>query len=188
MCVLHKICEAGEWTKATGSSSTDTTCVPCNAGTFREKGPTDTAAEQAGEVCKSHTKCSAGAHPLVFGTATTNTKCSVSFKWKPPGPSGQCDTNAGEVYIPGTSKKVFSLDQCKESCERALGCQSVTFFQNGWCAHFSTPCANTKDNKMAIVVVKLRHTSGTIIPDYCSCCVFDKLMCNLFGFCHIAST
>merc|ERR1739847_38399 len=44
-----------------------------------------------------------------------------------------------------------SLEECKVLCEGAVGCRSVTFFKNGWCTHYSTPCTHTKSSKMGIV-------------------------------------
>lgn len=137
VCVLQKICAAGEWTKATGSSATDTTCVPCKAGTFREKAPTDIVAEQKRQACTLN-------HRLTWERSRNDV---------------QCNTRAGEVLLESSSRKVQTFDKCRESCERALGCQSVTFFQNGWCGHFSTPCTNTKTNKKSVVAVQVLATA-----------------------------
>ena len=142
MCIPHKICKAGEWTKAAGTSVTDTTCMPCKVGTFREKGPTNTDAEQEAQVCKS-----------------THRRTWEAFRR-----NVQCDTQAGEVKLPSSSRKVTTPDKCKESCENSARCQSITFFHNGWCAHFSTACIITRTNTNAVaaaqVLAKALHLKG----------------------------
>ena len=163
VCIVHTICKAGEWTKATGTAVTDTTCTPCKAGTFREKAPTNTAAEQEAHVCKPHSICAAGERTEAVGTSTKDTECSTRVEWKDPDPGVQCDTSAGEMVLKKSSKKVPTIGKCKQSCEDAAGCQSITFFKNGWCSHFSTPCSNTKKNKKTIVALQSREGSGATI-------------------------
>ena len=64
----------------------------------------------------------------------------------------QCDRRAGEVVLKKSWKKVSTIDQCKKSCEDTTGCQSITLFEDGWCAHFSTPCTRTKRSKKTVAV------------------------------------
>ena len=68
----------------------------------------------------------------------------------------QCDRHAGEVLIKSSSKKVSSIESCKESCEDVTGCQSITFFNNGYCTLFSTPCTKTRENDKTRSAVLLR--------------------------------
>ena len=131
MCIPHKICKAGEWTKAAGTSVTDTTCMPCKVGTFREKAPTNTDAEQQWRVCK----------PTQRRT------------WEASRHNTQCDTQAGEVKLLG--RKSATLDKCKESCENSAGCRSITFFDKGWCVHFSTACVFTRTKSNAVSAVRV---------------------------------
>merc|ERR1712037_593444 len=51
-----------------------------------------------------------------------------------------------------SSTRVSTIDKCKKSCEDAAGCQSVTYFKNGWCSHFSTSCKKIKRNLNAVAV------------------------------------
>ena len=60
-----------------------------------------------------------------------------------------CDTDAGEKYLDNSPGKGSSLDQCKQSCQNSAECQSITYFNSGWCSHFSTSCTNTKKSKKA---------------------------------------
>ena len=77
--------------------------------------------------------------------------------------NGACDTRSmngvqSEIDMGGSSKKVTDLAACKKSCENdvtiypALGsrCNSITFFADKWCSHFSTPCMVRKFTKGAI--------------------------------------
>jgi len=77
----------------------------------------------------------------------------------------QCDKKDGEVMLKRSSRKVSTIDQCKESCENAAGCLSITFFQNGWCAHYSTPCTKTKRNRQTVVVQLLAKASNSNLND-----------------------
>ena len=66
--------------------------------------------------------------------------------------TAECHVSGGEVYLENSPGKVASLDQCKKSCENAAGCQSITYFNSGWCSHFSTPCTKTKLNNKAVAL------------------------------------
>ena len=55
-----------------------------------------------------------------------------------------CDIIAGEVYRSQSSGKVSDLAACKKSCEDDAGCKSITYFESGWCSHFSTGCMKRK--------------------------------------------
>ena len=160
VCIVHRICKAGEWTKAAGTAVTDTICMACKRGTFREKEPTSTVAEQEALVCKPHTTCATNEQIKIVGTSTSDTVCSARIKWKHAVPGDQCDTSAGEVPLRKSSLMTSSLNRCKKACENAAGCQSVTYYNNGWCAHFSTKCTRTKRNTKTVVVVQVA-SSGT---------------------------
>ena len=54
----------------------------------------------------------------------------------------QCDTSAGEVYLP-SSRKTSDLAACLSSCTSEKACRSVTYYPSGFCSHFVTQCLNT---------------------------------------------
>ena len=73
---VHKICAAGQWTKAVGTKTTGTKCVNCDVGTWRQVAASSSAfAENKAAVCKPHKTCSAGQWTKAVGTKSTDTKC-----------------------------------------------------------------------------------------------------------------
>merc|ERR1719213_738515 len=70
--------------------------------------------------------------------------------WANVGSNIQCDAGAGEVYRSQSPGKVPDLAACQKSCENDAGCKSITFFNSGWCSHFSTGCTKTKSASKAI--------------------------------------
>ena len=77
VCKAHKICSAGQWTKAVGSMTTDTVCANCDPGTWRQVASSrSTPAESKSNVCKAHKICSAGQWTKAVGSITTDTVCS----------------------------------------------------------------------------------------------------------------
>ena len=70
--------------------------------------------------------------------------------WAEVGSNMQCDAGAGESYNAKSSGQVSNLAACQKSCEDQAGCQSITFFDGGWCSHFSSGCAKTKVTSKAI--------------------------------------
>ena len=80
--------------------------------------------------------------------------------WEEAGSNAECNVGAGEVYRNQSPGKVSDLAACKKSCEDDAGCQSITFFNNGWCSHFSTGCTKTKTANKAISM-RLRGTQVT---------------------------
>ena len=81
--------------------------------------------------------------------------------WLVVGSKTECDVNAGEVYLENSPGKLPSLEECRQSCEDATACQSITYFNSGWCSHFSTPCTNTKKNSKAVAFRFNRSSSTT---------------------------
>merc|ERR1712032_97620 len=100
---------------------------------------------------------------VASGTALT-TKSAASRLWVEVGKKKVCDTGKGEKYRGNSSGKRSSVDERKKSCQDTAGCQSISFFQSGWCSHFSTPCTKTKKNKKVMVIWRLstspRHLRG----------------------------
>jgi len=72
--------------------------------------------------------------------------------WGDPLVGVQCNARQREVILKRSSTRVSTIDKCKKSCEDAAGCQSVTYFKNGWCSHFSTPCTKIKKSKKTVAV------------------------------------
>ena len=81
----------------------------------------------------------------------------VKHSWIEVGSNAACDTSAGEVYLQKSPGKLSNLQQCKQLCEDDADCQSITYFKNGWCSHFSTPCSATTSWEFATA---LRLTSS----------------------------
>ena len=89
--------------------------------------------------------------PSITTTKSTTTAATTDeCVWGQGSQNAKCNQNAGEVFMRESSVMVSSLDQCKKSCEDAKGCQSVTYFKTGWCAHFSTPCTKTKKSQAVV--------------------------------------
>ena len=84
---------------------------------------------------------------------TTLTNCAGSQRaWVEVGSNTECDVGAGEVYRSQSSGKVSDIAACKKSCEAHAQCKSITFFNSGWCSHFSTECTKTKSADKAIAM------------------------------------
>merc|ERR1712187_554352 len=71
-------------------------------------------------------------------------------RWLQVRTKATCDTKAGEVYMNKSPGKTSSVEECKRLCQSDIGCQRITFFQSGWCRHFSTPCAKISSNNKAV--------------------------------------
>ena len=84
--------------------------------------------------------------------------------WLEVGHNKECDTRNGEVYRRQSPGKVQNLDRCKMSCQIDSQCQSITYFNGGWCSHFSTPCTNVKwkGNAVALRLVATITSTTTI--------------------------
>merc|ERR1712037_594803 len=90
--------------------------------------------------------------------------------WVEAGANTECDAGAGEVYRSQSPGKVSGIAACKKSCENDPGCKSITFFNSGWCSHYSTGCTKTKTTNKAIAMrlggvissstTKLQATTG----------------------------
>ena len=80
----------------------------------------------------------------------TTTRTAAKGTWAEVGSNMQCDAGAGESYSAKSSGQVSDLAACQKSCEDQAGCQSITFFDGGWCSHFSSGCAKTKVTSKAI--------------------------------------
>lgn len=68
--------------------------------------------------------------------------------------NAECDTSNEEVVLqlPG---KVSSLEKCQSLCTNEPKCNSITYFQSGYCSLFSTYCNNYKFKSKAISQYKL---------------------------------
>ena len=86
--------------------------------------------------------------------STSTPDPSSRSKWVQMGTKAACDTSAGEVYLTSSPGKLANLEKCKQSCQSNSGCKSITYFNSGWCSHFSTPC-----NAITIYVMKAKGCS-----------------------------
>jgi len=109
-----------------------------------------------------------------WGTLCTKTKwnkkvaMSLSMKvtprsWIEVGSKLVCDGSAGEVHLDSSRGKLRTLEACKQSCEDAKGCESISYFKSGWCSHWSTSCTKTKWKKK--VVMSLRWSLDAEIAE-----------------------
>ena len=104
----------------------------------------------------------------IYSVAVSSYALTPSFlsgparAWRVVGSGVACDKFAGEVYLESSRGKIPSLEACKELCEVVADCRSITYFQSGWCSHFSTPCVNTKHNRMAVAYRLNGRTDGSI--------------------------
>ena len=67
-----------------------------------------------------------------------------------------CDASQGEVYLYDSSYVSTTVAACKKSCEDEPKCKSFTFFDGGWCSHFSTCCEKRKVYLEGAVSVQLK--------------------------------
>ena len=81
--------------------------------------------------------------------------------WVQLGSNTMCDAGAGEKYMPKTSQSASSIEACEKFCQDDSECKSITFYNSGWCSHFSTECTNTKYSWKAI---SKRRSSPTTTP------------------------
>ena len=93
------------------------------------------------ECTKTKSANKAIAMRLTSASGSTSTpNPSARSKWVQMGTKAACDTSAGEVYLTSSPGKLANLEKCKQSCQSNSGCKSITYFNSGWCSHFSTPC------------------------------------------------
>jgi len=93
------------------------------------------------ECTKTKSANKAIAMRLTSASGSTSTPDpSARSKWVQMGTKAACDTSAGEVYLTSSPGKLTNLEKCKQSCQSNSGCKSITYFNSGWCSHFSTPC------------------------------------------------
>ena len=83
---------------------------------------------------------------------------NVKKSWRLVGPKTACDTTAGEVYMLDSPGAVLNLKQCKQLCEHAAKCSSITYYDSGWCSHYSTPCTRARLSRKAVA---LQFTTGS---------------------------
>ena len=150
-----------------------------------------------------NTKTADNAHAMRLKDFTTTTAKPGSFNGK------ECDTSRGENWLGQTSGHSSDLAACKKSCMDDAKCQSITYYQDKWCSHFSTRCENTKDvvNAHAVRVKDFkttpkpdddykheecdvsqgeiyRHKSSGIVDDYAACekSCMDEVLCQSITF------
>ena len=77
--------------------------------------------------------------------------CSITSEsaWEDAGNDAVCDVSAGEKYLSNSPGAGQTIETCRRTCEDSAECQSITFYNSGWCSHWSTLCAVTKRNDKA---------------------------------------
>ena len=93
---------------------------------------------------------------MVTRIPTTDSK----HAWAILSPNTECNAGAGEVYRSQSPGVLPNIAACKKSCEDVAACKSITFFESGWCSHFSTGCTKTKPASKAISM-RLGSASGS---------------------------
>ena len=125
------------------------------------------------EACKKSCEAAPACQSITFhrsrwcshySTPCSNTKYKkgatamglrVKPKWVQVGSKVVCDTTSGEVYNKESSGPVTSLEACQKSCENAPKCESITLFDDDWCAHYSTSCTKTLSHAKAIASFRI---------------------------------
>jgi len=138
VCKAHKICGAGQFTKAVGTVTKDTQCVNCDAGTWREVNPkTSKPAEMKNEVCKAHKICGAGQWTEAAGDATTDTKCTACSTglFRPTAPkNGKAEKEKEVCTTEPCGKPKFKGDGYCDDSNNNLACD----YDGGDCCARST--------------------------------------------------
>ena len=78
-CLEHRNCSAGQWTASEDTSTSDTQCLACSNGRFRE-GELATKAKEVSEAVACidvHKTCSRGECTETTGTSTRDTQCKL---------------------------------------------------------------------------------------------------------------
>jgi len=70
----------------------------------------------------------------------------------------ECDVLQGEIYVHKNSGIEDSYAACKQSCMDDIMCESITFYNHGWCSHFSTQCTKRKLVPNAVAVATLKKS------------------------------
>ena len=89
------------------------------------------------------------------------------FTWVDRFHNTECNTEEGEKYLGASSKRVSNIEACKQSCEDAAACRSITFLTDGRCSHFSTECKERKFTASAIAIQLKRNSTedtNTMLP------------------------
>ena len=102
------------------------------------------------------------------------TKEPSDTAWEAVASDSACDGRAGESYMRADSAgKVPSIEECKRMCEDTDECQSITYYNTGWCSLFETLCTNTKVHGGATAARMAGETAvgrARIIAGTMSCC------------------
>ena len=101
-------------------------------------------------------------HLHITDTRSTTATTVEPRTWVAIGSKLECDGDAGEISLDSSRGKVPTLEACKQSCEDATGCKSISYYKTKWCSHFSTSCTNTKWSKKA--AMSLRWILDSEIP------------------------
>ena len=90
----------------------------------------------------------------------------TKYTWETVGQNVQCDIGAGEVYRASQSGKRSNVEECKKSCQNDAACNSITFFDDNWCSHFSSQCTKAKWISKAITLRVIKHPDSSRHGNY----------------------
>ena len=99
-------------------------------------------------------------HAIHILMATRMPSTDSKHTWVTHSPNTECNAGDGEVYRTQSPGLLANIAECKKSCEDVAACKSITFFESGWCSHFSTGCTKTKPASKAISM-RLHSASGS---------------------------
>merc|ERR1712032_215267 len=142
-CEAQSGCQSISYLRSTWCSFYSTSCATTTfqngAVAMRLQGPTTPApATTAGTTA-----------PTTPGTTTP------TVQWEFLGANEECNQLAGEVFMSTSPGNVGSLDACKSTCQAQSQCKSITYFNSGWCSHYSSECtarrATSKANSYKII-------------------------------------
>ena len=120
VCKAHKLCSAGQWTKAKGSATKDTECESCSSGRFRKVAPTGKASEVEANVCVAHRRCRAGEWTVSVGTAKRDTGCEAcpAGTARPSAPSNKTTVETASSSCPAcTGASEYSDERGLKKCK-----------------------------------------------------------------------
>ena len=171
-CAKHKTCEAGEWTKAAGNATTDTSCSKCSKGRFRAKAPTDNKLENETNVCGAHKICKAGEWRKAVGNATTDTLCVAhkiceAGEWTKAAGNATTDTSCSKCSK-GRFRAKAPTDNKAENetsvCRKRMSC---TFKSIGACTAHKYAVAQTNFCCCRVYVLSCTRFYAQSTSTYC---------------------
>merc|ERR1712032_962993 len=122
------------------------------------------------------------------GAKTVRFEAGAQAKsWAIAGDGKECDSGSGEVYLNSSPGNGGTLAQCLTKCGQSASCKSITFYQDGWCSHFSSACTKTKAVANAVAFNTIASTSGQSVATKPVTTLTDKA-CDYSASGHLPSS